>query len=365
MAVIQERSKISKTIIQKIRGQLLDWYDRHQRDLPWRAKTGGAPPDPYHVWLSEVMLQQTTVQAVKPYYTKFLNKWPTIHDLANAPQDEVMAAWAGLGYYARARNLHKCAKTVSIECDGIFPEEQATLKKLPGIGDYTSAAITAIAFNKPATVVDGNVERVMARLFNVQEPLPHSKKHLKALAHELFSRFEARPGDLAQSLMDLGATICIPKAPRCALCPLTAECTAYKNGAPEALPAKVKKKPRPRRHGYVYWVKNEKEEVLFHRRPESGLLGGMLALPTGDWSDIATPPKEIPWLKNLQSCPFKKTSVEHTFTHFDLSLHLMTAVIGDETGLTSGCFWASPHGKGDDMPSLFNKAYKLFLPEGA
>ncbi|MCB1651873.1 MAG: A/G-specific adenine glycosylase [Alphaproteobacteria bacterium] len=356
MANLKERSKAGEQKIHEIRGQLLGWYDRHRRDLPWRDQ-GGQKPDPYHVWLSEIMLQQTTVTAVRPYYTKFLAKWPTIRDLAEADEGEVMAAWAGLGYYARARNLHKCAKVVANDLDGIFPQEQNELKKLPGIGEYTSAAITAIAFNRPATVVDGNVERVMARLFNVRTPLPEAKKELKSLADLFFDSYAERPGDLAQAFMDLGAVICIPKAPRCSLCPLSKHCHAFKADAADELPLKSVAKKRPPKYGYVYWVENDKGEVLIHKRPAKGLLGGMLALPTSAW-ETKPPVADLTFLSVLEE---EKSSVSHVFTHFELQLTPKKASLPKGQPLPEGFFWHDRINLKEKMPSLFQKAFSLFI----
>ena len=353
MTRTQKSSKKSLKTIRELRGQVLDWYDKHRRVLPWRAVRGEVS-NPYHVWLSEVMLQQTTVTAVKDYYMKFLRLWPEVQDLAAAEQDDVMAAWAGLGYYARARNLHKCAKVVANELGGVFPEEQADLKALPGIGDYTSAAIAAIAFNKPATVVDGNIERVMARLFNVREPMPASKKQLKALAHEFFDGYEERPGDLAQAFMDLGAGICIPKAPRCALCPLSLGCEARAAGDPEVLPLKSPKKKRPQKHGIVYWVQDDRGRVLLERREEKGLLGGMLALPTGQWGVHGDRIDELDYLKDIEDC---RLHIDHVFTHFDLRLHLKRAKL---RSMSESLIWGEVSDAHKAMPSLFQKAYKLF-----
>jgi A/G-specific adenine glycosylase len=353
MATLKNKHKVSDKQIQEYRGQLLNWYDAHAREIPWRVKSGHAP-DPYKIWLSEIMCQQTTVQAVKGYYMKFLSLWPSIHDLAKADNEDVMAAWAGLGYYARARNLHKCAKIVANDLNGNFPDTQAGLKELPGIGEYTSAAITAIAFNKPATVVDGNVERVISRFFAIEDPLPHSKKHLKELAALFFSNYTARPGDLAQSFMDLGAGICIPKAPRCVLCPLKENCQGLKKGIAAELPRKIKKSARPQKYGHIYWIENKDGEVLFHKRPEKGLLGGMAALPTTNWStEKMEPCSSFNIKKSL------KQRVHHTFTHFDLELHLHHAKIS--TALEDDYFWDKPSNQSEALPSVFKKAYNLFI----
>lgn len=352
-----KKHNISKKQAQQFRGQMLDWYDRHQRQLPWRA-TKGQMPDPYHVWLSEIMLQQTTVAAVAPYFIKFLGLWPTVHDLANAAQEEVMSAWAGLGYYARARNLHKCAQIVSTEYKGTFPQTQGELKTLPGIGDYTSAAITAIAFNKPATVVDGNIERIMARYFAIEDALPKSKPTLKALAGDIFENFEERPGDLAQALMDLGATICIPKAPRCILCPISENCRGRAQGIAETLPKKEKKKAQPQKIGHVYWIENDAGEVLLHRRPPKGLLGGMIALPTSSW--VKAKPSAPKFLqKRTQDL---SVSIHHTFTHFHLELKLRTARYHDNA--PDEHFWlAANEIDPQSFPTVFKKALNIFLKQ--
>lgn len=298
---------------------LLSWYDRDRRRLPWRADPG-AFADPYHVWLSEVMLQQTTVQAVIPYFNAFLARWPTVGDLAAAPTEEVMAAWAGLGYYARARNLHACAKLVAEWRGGAFPEEEAALRQLPGVGDYTAAAVAAIAFGRRAVVVDGNVERVMARMFAVTEPLPGAKGRLKQLAASLTPA--ERCGDYAQAVMDLGATICTPKGPACGLCPWRPACAGLAQGIAEELPAKVAKAERPTRRGLIFWITASDGSVLLRRRPPKGLLGGMMEFPSTDWREAAwTLDEALPaaplTLRNPRLLP---GLVAHTFTHFHLEL---------------------------------------------
>lgn len=353
MALQKKSSKVSEADISEYRGKLLDWYDRHRRDIPWRARTGQVP-DPYHVWLSEIMCQQTTVQAVKAYYLKFLNKWPTVTHLANADTEEVMAAWAGLGYYARARNLHKCAKIVAHEMGGVFPDTQEALKKLPGIGEYTSAAIAAIAFNRPATVVDGNVERVIARFYSVQEALPKAKKRLSELAAGFYNGFTDRPGDLAQAFMDLGAGVCIPKAPRCPLCPLIDNCTGYKQGIAAELPRKDRKKPRPQKVGNVYWITNGNGEVLFETRPPKGLLGGMLGLPTTQWEEEQSH-AHLPYIQDPTAM---NLSVEHTFTHFDLKLTIYEARV-TKVPETTAHQWLTVAQGGEMLPSVFSKVLKL------
>ncbi|MEM6306665.1 MAG: A/G-specific adenine glycosylase, partial [Pseudomonadota bacterium] len=262
--------------------------------MPWRtppaAKTAGVRPDPYRVWLSEVMLQQTTVAAVKSYFMAFTDRWPTITDLAAAEDADVMAAWAGLGYYARARNLLKCARVVTNDYSGTFPRDHAALLKLPGIGPYTAAAIGSIAFDLPLTVVDGNVERVMARMYNVQTPLPTAKSELTLLADGLTP--PQRPGDYAQAVMDLGATICTPRSPACGICPWRTPCQARAHGVPADLPRKLPKTPKPIRQGVAYVTIRDDGAVLLEQRPNKGLLGGMLGWPGTDWAE--TPPSPAP-----------------------------------------------------------------------
>ena len=331
--------------IKQCRGQVLDWYDSHKRDLPWRDVN-----DPYKTWMSEIMLQQTTVTAVAPYYHKFLDKWPTIHDLANATQDEVMHEWAGLGYYSRARNLHKCANAVVNDHNGEFPQDQTSLKKLPGIGDYTSAAIRTIAFNKPATVMDGNIERIIARLFQIKDPLPKSKPIYKEKTALFFENYAERPGDFAQSLMDIGASICTPKNPKCMLCPLNNHCAAHRAGDMETYPIKAKKKARPSKTGYVYWIEKD-GNILLERRPETGLLAGTLGFPTSDWNTK----KPAHTIKNAQETGH---SIRHVFTHFDLELKLCTATIDAEQD--NHQWHAIDSHACTGLPSLFSKVYKQF-----
>lgn len=347
--------------VKEIRARLLDWYDRHRRVLPWRALPSERPV-PYHVWLSEIMLQQTVVRAVIPYFEKFVEKWPTIKDLAAAEQHEVMEAWAGLGYYSRARNLYKCAQIITREYQGDFPQEEKALKALPGVGDYTAAAIMAIAFNKPATVVDGNIERVMARLYAVTEPLPDSKKMLKALAHPFFTDFTDRPGDLAQAMMDLGAGICIPKAPKCILCPVAALCQAREDGIAEQLPARTKKKQKPQKHGYVYFIENEHNEIVLQRRPENGMLGGMLGFPSSEWVLNKKNKEHASFIKNTAEVNEKERIIRHSFTHFDLEL--TCCFINKKTYILpegEGFFW---HKKTvldpENFPTLFKKFFAFF-----
>jgi A/G-specific adenine glycosylase len=295
--------------------RLLAWYDRHRRTLPWRALPGEAA-DPYRVWLSEIMLQQTTVATVGRYFLAFTRRWPRVEDLASADLDDVLREWAGLGYYARARNLHACAKVVASQHDGRFPDTEQGLQSLPGVGPYTAAAIAAIAFNRPAAAVDGNVERVMSRLRAIEEPLPASKPAIRAATLELVPG--DRPGDFAQALMDLGATICTPKSPNCLICPWADACAARKLGIEAALPRKAPKKDRPVRRARIYWAEDTAGRVLMRRREEMGLLGGMLEFPSSPWVEAGAP--------DGAGAPFASVwhngagRVEHTFTHFHLVL---------------------------------------------
>jgi A/G-specific adenine glycosylase len=303
---------------QKLNADLLAWYDRHARDLPWRSKPG-VRPDPYHVWLSEIMLQQTTVAAVKDYFTKFIALWPTVNALAAADRDDIMRAWAGLGYYARARNLHACAKVVADQMGGRFPETIDGLLALPGIGPYTAGAIGAIAFDLPAAAVDGNVERVLSRLYAIETPLPESKPLIRERADALVPG--ARAGDFAQAVMDLGATICTPKSPNCLICPWTEHCAARQQGVAESLPRKLPKKAIPTRKGYAFWIERD-GAVLLRKRPDKGLLGGMLEVPSTEWTAKLPRGYDAPvvaaWTR-------QSGIVEHTFTHFHLELTVLVA----------------------------------------
>ncbi len=312
---------------------LLAWYDVHKRDLPWRAKPGEAA-DPYRVWLSEVMLQQTTVAAVGPYYRTFLKRWPDAKRLAAASLDDVLGAWAGLGYYSRARNLHRTARVVSEELAGVFPASSAELRKLPGIGAYTAAAIAAIAYGERVAAMDANAERVIARVFAVEEPLPKAKEKLACLAEPLVP--ENRAGDFAQALMDLGSSICVPKKPSCDACPLMAFCHAHRRGMAETLPRKAPKAARPLKRGAAFVALDGKGAVYLVRRPEKGLLGGMLQPPLGKWR-AEFPKREAA----LGEAPFtgiwRKQSgiVRHGFTHFELEMEVYVAT-----------FRARPNGEG-------------------
>ncbi|MCC6918979.1 MAG: A/G-specific adenine glycosylase [Alphaproteobacteria bacterium] len=303
---------------------LLAWYDVYRRVLPWRARPGESA-DPYRVWLSEIMLQQTTVAAVKAYFQRFTGMWPTVHDLAAAPIEDVMQAWAGLGYYSRARNLHAAAQAVAAA--GAFPDTEDALRDLPGVGPYTAAAIAAIAFGRKATPLDANIERVMARLYAIETPLPQAKPELKARAAALTP--DRRAGDFAQALMDLGATICTPKSPSCLMCPLQAWCAARKAGIAETLPRKAAKPDRPTRTGAAFVLVSARGNVLLRRRPPKGLLGGMLELPTTPWQPD---PSADPLAHAPASAAWRKAGrIEHGFTHFLLTLDVYTADTSTES----------------------------------
>ena len=338
----------------RLRRVLLGWYDRHRRRLPWRAESG-VRPDPYHVWLSEIMLQQTTVATVGPYFRDFLARWPTVDVLAAAGLDEVLHAWQGLGYYARARNLHRAARLVSETLVGRFPDDEAGLRALPGVGAYTAAAIAAIAFDRPAAPVDGNIERVMARLFGVETPLPAAKPTLVDLAGSLApKRAAGRPGDFAQALMDLGATVCTPKKPACALCPWRESCVAHKAGIAADLPRRLPKGEKPLRRGVAFWAVRQDGAVLLRRRPEKGLLGGMIEMPSTEWRTAAwseaAAKRAAPFDAEWRTLP---GLVRHGFTHFDLELTVMAAAVN---GAQPDGIWSAPERLGDHaLPTLMKK----------
>ncbi|WP_417258679.1 A/G-specific adenine glycosylase [Celeribacter sp.] len=337
----------------EIADTLLAWYDTHARDLPWRVspqdRANGVTPDPYRVWLSEIMLQQTTVAAVKSYFERFTALWPTVQDLAAAPDDAVMAEWAGLGYYARARNLLKCARVIVADHGGVFPNDHATLLTLPGIGPYTASALSAIAFDAPETILDGNVERVMSRLYRVETPLPTSKPELMALATRLTPKHRA--GDYAQAVMDLGATVCTPKSPSCGICPLSENCRARREGVAADLPKKLPKKPKPVRLGHIYVSRTAAKEWVLETRPEKGLLGGMLGWPTSEWSDAPSdrPPFDAEW-QDIGA-------IRHTFTHFHLILrvHVSHPVTAPQHAVLLHHSDFRP----SDLPTLMRKAFDL------
>ncbi len=343
---------------ESLASRLLCHYRRHARTLPWRSPPGAALVDPYRVWLSEIMLQQTTVAAVIPYYEKFTARWPTVEALASADEAELMAAWAGLGYYARARNLLACARVVAREHGGRFPETESGLRALPGIGAYTAAAIVAIAFGQRAVVVDGNVERVVSRLFAVEEPLPGARPRLRDLADSLTPDEDA--GDFAQAMMDLGATICTPRSPACGICPLMADCAARKQGDPARFPVKAAKKARPERTGTAWWIEAE-GQVWLVRRPDRGLLGGMMALPSGDWREAAgedAPPLPGRWRS--------MGVVRHVFTHFalELSVEALVLPVRPDAALLAqaagdGQYWRVDEIGRAGLPTLFARAAML------
>lgn len=339
-----------------ISSDLLAWYDIHARVLPWRVspqdRALGIRPDPYRIWLSEVMLQQTTVAAVKAYFERFTQAWPKVTDLAQAEDAEVMAAWAGLGYYARARNLLACARQVSAL--GQFPTTAAGLQALPGIGPYTAAAIASIAYDEPATVVDGNVERVVSRLFAITTPLPASRQEIGRYAKEITP--QDRPGDHAQAMMDLGATICTPRNPACGICPLRPHCQGQQQGIAAELPYKTPKPVKPTRHGTAYVVRRADGAILVERRPDRGLLGGMIGWPGNEWAvepAAPVPPAPLDWTT-------LNASVRHTFTHFHLVLSVKIAQAPQDTTPDQGYF--DPQFSAEALPTVMRKVWDLALP---
>lgn len=326
-----------------VAGRLLAWYDRHARALPWRSPPGSPPPDPYRVWLSEVMLQQTTTAAVAPYYASFLERWPTVEALAAADDADVMAAWAGLGYYSRARNLLAAARAVVER--GEFPHSEVSLRQLPGVGAYIAAAVAAIAFGQRAVVVDANVERVVSRLFAIADPLPAARKAIRAGADAITPA--ARAGDFAQAMMDLGATVCTPRAPRCLVCPIAADCRARAEGKPEPYPVKAAKRAKPQRKGAALWIERD-GAVWLVRRAAGGMLGGMRALPDDGWSargDGSGPPPGD-W--------HDAGVVRHGFTHFDLELSVKVSDTVEPQG--EGEWWPLSRLETAGLPTLFAKA---------
>ncbi|KFL92230.1 A/G-specific adenine glycosylase [Acetobacter malorum] len=341
---------------------LLDWYDRHRRTLPWRAEVD-QHADPYHVWLSEIMLQQTTVKAVGPYYHRFLEKFPTVQALAAADRDDVLSAWAGLGYYSRARNLHACAQQVVAL--GGFPQDVAGLRALPGVGAYTAAAVAAIAFGVPVVPVDGNVERITARLFAVEEPLPAARKTLAKLAEGLNGcpEAQARPSDFAQALFDLGASLCSPRSPACGLCPWRENCASQKAGIAGTLPRKAPKVARPVRYGAHFLAVDAAEQVLLRKRPETGLLAAMTELPGTAW-------RSEPWpeVEALEQAPCKASwhaagVVRHVFTHFTLEVTVYAARVQHFSNQAVQSGFLAPVGSvgGLSLPSVMLKCIKLGL----
>ena len=356
--------------------RLLAWYDRHRRALPWRT-AAGERADPYRVWLSEIMLQQTTVKAVAPYFAKFVARWGDVASLAHASLDDVLRMWAGLGYYSRARNLHACAVAVMRDHGGAFPDTEESLRTLPGIGPYTAAAIAAIAFNRHTMPVDGNIERVVSRLFGVEEPLPRAKPLIRQLAASLLGPSRAgdvkpraadvkpragdvktRAGDSAQALMDLGASLCAPKKPACALCPLNDGCIARARGDQETFPRKAPKKTGALRRGAAFVVIRG-NELLLRTRPEKGLLGGMSEVPTSDWraeQDDKAARQQAPTLTGTTRWHRKAGVVSHVFTHFPLELVVYTARVAARTQAPDGMRWVEIAALKDEaLPSLMRK----------
>ena len=340
--------------IDRLRRSLLDWYDREGRSLPWRIRpedrAAGREADPYAIWLSEIMLQQTTVPHATPYWFRFLELWPRVEDLAAAPREDVMREWAGLGYYARARNLHACARHVAEELGGVFPDTLEGLKALPGVGEYTANAVLAAAFDGPASVVDGNVERVVTRLYRLETPLPGAKPEIRRLAGAIAS--PDRPGDYAQAIMDLGATVCTPRSPDCEACPWDFACEARAAGDMTRYPLKEKKKPRPQRRG-VAWLVRSPKGIWLRRRPDKGLLGGMTEVPSTAWAETApaeAPPFEADWSDHGE--------VRHVFTHFELTLSVREAEAAPGWEPEEG-WWAPEDGLGEEaLPSVMRKVVK-------
>lgn len=347
---------------------VLDWYDRHRRVLPWRAAPG-QPRDSYRIWLSEIMLQQTTVKAVAPYFARFLARWPDVNALARAPLDDVLKAWAGLGYYARARNLHACARAVVERHGGQFPHNEADLRALPGIGSYTAAAIAAIAFDAAVLPVDGNIERVITRLGAVAAPLPAAKVEIARLARTLVA--PCRSGDLAQAMMDLGATICTPKRPACVLCPLSGGCAARARGDAESFPRRLPKREGALRRGAAFVVRREDGYLLVRTRPPKGLLGGMTEVPTTQWradfddANALDGAPLFPAFKAKRAVAWRRVpgAVQHTFTHFPLELAVYRCRVPARTRAPEGMRWVPIEGLADEaLPSLMRKVVAHALP---
>jgi A/G-specific adenine glycosylase len=356
-AILRKMSKPPDKPSKTFANELLAWYDLDHRRLPWRREAGGTA-DPYAVWLSEIMLQQTTVATVKDYFENFLRRWPSVSDLAAATLDEVLYSWQGLGYYARARNLHKCAQVVANDLGGQFPDTEDVLLTLPGIGPYTAAAIAAISFGRVTVPVDGNIERVISRLYVIDEPLPGSKLVIKKFASAAIS--QNRPGDFAQALMDLGATVCTPRKPRCLICPISQVCDGRNLNSADQFPKKVPKKPKPTRRGVIFWAVGKSGAVLIRRRPETGLLGGMMEFPSTSWDETVWSDKAA-----LKYAPVKDQSwqrlpglVRHTFTHFHLELMVITAKINDSEPISG--IWCPISGLPNyALPTLMKKVVKL------
>ncbi len=344
--------------------KLLAWYDRHHRVLPWRVtpaeQARGVRPDPYHIWLSEIMLQQTTVEAVKNYFNAFVARWPSVHLMAEASEDDILRAWAGLGYYSRARNLKKCADIVALQHGGQFPNNAAALKELPGIGDYTSAAIAAIAFNEAVPVVDGNVERVISRLYVIDTPLPAAKPQIRTLMAALTPK--SRPGDFAQAMMDLGATICTPRRPACVLCPVNDNCAALAARDPEEFPVKAPKADKPIRTGAAFVAIADDGAILLRKREGKGLLAGMSEVPGSHWT------ARIDGDASVDAAPFAASwkaagSISHVFTHFELRLTIFYAQNVAKSVAKDG-WWSSPQElAGEALPTVMKKAIAAAVPD--
>jgi A/G-specific adenine glycosylase len=341
---------------------LLDWYDRHRRRLPWRPPAGERA-DPYRVWLSEIMLQQTGVKTVGPYFEKFIARWPDVEGLGRASLDDVLRMWAGLGYYSRARNLHACAVALLRDHGGVFPDTEQGLRTLPGIGPYTAAAIAAIAFGRRTMPVDGNIERVVSRLFAVEQPLPQAKPSIQRLATTLLAA--TRAGDSAQALMDLGASICTPKKPACSLCPLNQDCVARARGDQESFPRKAPKKTGTPRRGAAFVV-TRGDQLLVRTRPEKGLLGGMTEVPTSHWlaaQDDKTALKQAPGVTGIARWHRKAGVVTHVFTHFPLELAVYTARVPARAGAPEGMRWVPIATLKDEaLPNVMRKVIAHGLP---
>lgn len=361
MALHDQTRKAASPDDGAIASRLLAWYDVHHRELPWRITpsehAGGARPDPYRIWLSEVMLQQTTVEAVKAYFRAFVAKWADVNALAAAETEDVMKAWAGLGYYSRARNLKACADLVALR-GGRFPDTEAGLRELPGIGAYTAAAIAAIAFDHPAAVVDGNVERVISRLFSIATPLSEAKAEIRAHVERMVP--PTRPGDFAQAMMDLGAAICTPRRPRCMLCPLREDCSATVSGDPEHFPVRLPKADKPLRRGAAFVAVRADGAILLRKRQDKGLLGGMTEVPTTGWTariDGATTDAAAPFPANWR----RAGQIAHVFTHFALELEVFRAEASGAAPV--GHFWSLAHEiSGEALPTVMKKAIEAAIP---
>ena len=341
--------------------KLLRWYRKYARSLPWRAPPGAPLRSAYEVWLSEVMLQQTTVATVRPYFEGFLKRWPTIDALAAAPQEDVLAAWAGLGYYTRARKLHECAQVVAKELGGVFPQTDEALKALPGIGPYTAAAISAIAFDRPSAVVDGNIERVISRLYAIIDPLPGAKEEIRQRVAALMPKKGA--GDFAQAMMDLGASLCSPKRPSCLLCPWADDCRAHAAGIAETLPKKAPKPERPIRRGAAFWITRDgASEVLLRRRPSKGLLGGMLEIPSTEWISEERKRKSL-LLEAPVEAEFRQLTgnVRHTFTHFHLELNVFATDISEHSTIPGAIWTPKEEVIEAGLPTVMKKIARLAL----